>query len=260
MKDCFIVDAHMHIGSHSVFFAPKYDVKDYVSLMDENNIAYSVCSDMSSIMEDCGRSLEIADKIFEQSNQRIYILCVFNPNYPEESLAVMKKLCKKPYLVGIKIHPSWHGIDAESGKYEPLWRFAADNDLTIMSHTWSVSSYNPVQKLSTPLKFEKFIKQFPKVRFVLGHFGGRGSGRYEAIKLINQYPNVYGDFSGDIFDYELMENLVKAVPSDKILYGSDYSMFDPRANLFHVLFADVSDEIKLKILRENAMKVYKLGE
>ena len=78
--------------------------------------------------------------------------------------------------------------------------------------------------------------------------------------MINQYPNVYGDFSGDIFDYELIENLVKAVSPDKILYGSDYSMFDPRANLFHVLFADVSDEIKLKILRENAMKVYKLGE
>ena len=166
MKDCFIIDAHMHIGVNGVFFAPKYDAKDYVSLMDENNISYSVCSDIPSLMEDCSLSLETAENFFEQSNKRMYSLCVFNPNYPEESLAVMEELRKKPYMVGIKIHPSLHGIDAESEESEPLWRFAADNDLTIMSHTWSVSSYNPVQKLSTPLKFEKFIKQFPSLNSI----------------------------------------------------------------------------------------------
>lgn len=259
MKDNFIVDAHMHVGPPGVFFTPKYDTKDYISLMNENHIAYSVCSDLLSIMEDVSLGLEIADKIFEQSNQRIYILGVFNPKHTKESIFVLEKMAQKPYLVGIKIHPSMHGVDAESEEYESVWKFASENDLTIMSHTWSLSSYNPVQKYSTPLKFEKFVKKFPNVRFVMGHFGGRGDGRNEAIQLINKYPNVYGDFAGDIYDYELIENLVASVPSDRILFGSDYSWFDPKANILRVLLANISDKIKLKILRENAIKVYNLS-
>ena len=258
MKDNFIVDAHMHIGPPGVFFSPKYDTKDYISLMDESHIAYSICSDQPALMGGVSPNLENTDKLFEQSSQRIYILSVFNPKYTQESIVALERMTRKPYLVGIKIHPSMHGVDAESDKYESVWNFASENDLTIMSHTWSISPYNPVQKYSTPLKFEKFVKKFPNVRFVMGHFGGRGDGRNEAMQLINDYPNVYGDFAGDIYDYELIENLVASVPSDRILFGSDYPWFDPKANTLLVLLSKVSDEVKLKILRENAVKAYNL--
>ena len=94
---------------------------------------------------------------------------------------------------------------------------------------------------------------------MMGHFGGIGEGRNEAIKLINEYPNVHGDFAGDIYDYELIENLTSSVPDDRILFGSDYSWFDPKANILRVSLADVGDGTKLKILRENAINVYKIG-
>lgn len=135
MKDNFIVDAHMHVGAPGVFFTPKYDTKDYISLMDENQIAYSVCSDLLSITSDVNFSLETADKIFEQSNRRIYILGVFNPKCTKESMFVLEKMAKKSCMVGIKIHPSFHGVDAEGEEYESVWKFASENNLAIMSHT-----------------------------------------------------------------------------------------------------------------------------
>ena len=260
MKESFIIDAHMHVGPPGVFFAPQYNAEHFIALMDKLNFRYAVCTDGLLLSEGNWIDTESAKKIFDNSQGRIYSLCVFDPNYPNESLKSMKKLCKGAGVVGIKIHPSFHRVTASSSDYEPAWEFAADNDLTIMTHSWSVSGYNPVQKLSRPLLFERFVKKFHQVRFVLGHFGGRGTGRYEAVQMVNDYRNVYGDFAGDIFDYRLIESLVETVPHEKILFGSDFPWLDPRSHLSQVLFADVDDVIKKKILYENAVNVYKVGE
>ena len=258
MTENFIADAHMHVGSPGVFFTPGYDAADYIALMDQNHIAYAVCCDMLTLMEDISAVLETAAWIYGQSHQRIFSFCVFHPDLVEQSLQVIRQAAAQPYVAGIKIHPSFHGVEADSEQYEAIWDLAAQHDLAIMSHTWSVSAHNPVQKLSTPLKFEKYVKRFPEVRFVLGHFGGRGTGRDEAIQLIREYPQVYGDFAGVIFDYELIENLVRQVPAERILFGSDYSWFDPKANILRVILADIDEDDKLKILRDNAVNVYKL--
>lgn len=255
----FIVDSHMHTGPPGVFFTPKYSLEHYVSLMDKCQIQYAVCSHLPLVIEGNWLDTDSADKAFQQSQGRIYSLCTYNPNAAKESLKAMGKMCKSPAVVGMKIHPSWHGVQGSSNKYDPAWQFAADNDLTVLTHSWSISDYNPAQKLSTPGQFEKFVDAFPRVRFVLGHCGGKETGRLEAIRMINEYQNVYADFAGDLFDCQLIETLIEAVPCDKILFGSDFSWFDPRCNITRVLLADISDEQKLSILRLNALAVYKLG-
>ena len=147
----------------------------------------------------------------------------------------------------------------EDPAYEPAWRFAADHDLPIMTHSWSVSDYNPTQSYSTPERFEGYVRKFPQVRLVFGHAGGRGSGRLEAVRMANEYPNVFLDFAGDIFCNRLIETLVASVPVEKILFGSDTPWMDIRSHLTRVLLAEVDDGVKQKILHDNAVGVYRLG-
>jgi predicted TIM-barrel fold metal-dependent hydrolase len=149
-------------------------------------------------------------------------------------------------------------MPADDPSYEPAWAFAAQYDLAILTHSWSVSPYNPVQYLSTPERFEDYVKEFPGVRLVLGHAGGRGNGREQAIRMIKEHPNVYLDFAGDIFCYKLIEKLVQSVPVERILFGSDFPWLDPRANLSRVLLAEATPYTKIKILRDNAIRVYQL--
>jgi len=260
MNEFFIVDAHFHIGLPGVFFVPQSRTVQSISLMDRLNIRYAVCSDILSLAEGSNCGLENSGEVFERSKGRIYYLGIFNPNSSRQCLETLEQATGRPGFVGLKIHPSFHCKPADSDAYEPAWRFAADNNLTILTHSWSVSGYNPVQKLSTPLLFEKFIKRFPDVTFVLAHAGGRGSGRNEAIQLVNDYPNVYMDISGDVFCYRMVENLVEAVAAEKILFGSDTTWIDPRAVLCRVLLADIDNTIKEKILKDNAMRVYKIGK
>ena len=259
MNELSIIDAHLHIGPPGLFFTPESSPGQLLSFMDSMNIGCAVCADHLTLAEGAHAGISYLQKVFEESNGRIFYVGVFDPRYANECLTALKHVANKPGFVGLKIHPSFHRTSAEDKAYMPAWNFAADHDVAILTHSWSPSDYNPVQMLSTPLRFEEFVKRFPDVRLVLGHVGGLGSGRHEAVQIARDYPNVYVDIAGDIFDYQLIQNLVKSVPAEKILFGSDYPWLNPRAHLSRVLLSNISTAVKKNILMVNASHVYKIG-
>ncbi len=260
MKHQFIVDAHVHLDPISKIFASETGAGDLLNLMDRLSIQYGVCSDHLSLYEGAGAGLRPLRNVYTSSNNRIHFLGVFNPGKSEACLKVLGEALTWPGFCGIKIHPSFHGVPADDPSYESIWRFARDNDLALLTHSWSISDYNPAQALSTPDRFEPYIVKYPDVRFVLAHLGGRGSGRHEVMRLIHEYENVYTDLAGDIFDLCLIESLIDTISDNRILFGSDFPWLDPRSNLARVFLADIADSSKEKILRTNAMKVYKITD
>jgi len=257
VNNSFIIDAHTHIDSPGIYFTPRFDCRDLIDLMDLLGIRVSICSDHFSIFRGSGEGLERLLKICEESAGRIYGLAVFDPR-KEGDLPAIRQRIGRPGLVGIKIHPSFHRTEPESPAYEPIWRLAAENDLPILTHSWSVSEHNPSQRYSTPERFEHYIKRYPSVRLVLGHAGGRGTGRGEMVRMVNTYPNVYTDIAGDIFCLDLIESLVRQIPAERILFGSDFPWLDPRANLTRIYLSEISVHGKQLILQENAQKVYRI--
>jgi len=257
MNTPFIVDAHTHLGEPGNFFLPEVNTPDLLRRMDELAVAYAVCSHLRSIVGVTGGPEEMR-RAHEESGGRIVYLDVFDPRRGRESLRAIEREADRPGFAGVKIHPSFHRTPAEDPSYEPVWKFAAERGLPVLAHTWSVSSYNPVQHLSTPGRFERWIQKFPTVTLVLGHAGGRGGGRAEAVRLAREYPGVHLDFAGDIFCFRLIENLAAEITADKILFGTDFPWFDPSAHLSRVLLAGVPDADKMKILSTNARRVYKL--
>ena len=248
----------MHVGPLGVMWSRPTAVADTVALMDRLSIGWAIATDELTLLEGFQADPRRLRDMHEDSRGRICYLAVYHPGHGDACLRAMREHNSAPGLVGIKIHPSFHGTPAEDDAYEPAWRFAAEHDLAILTHSWSAADYNPVQALSTPGRFERFVRAFPTVRLVLAHAGGRGLGRHEATRLAGDYPNVYLDVAGDVFCYRLIEKLVDAVGAQKVLYGSDVPWADPRANLCRVLLAEISDEAKAKILRHNAAAVYKL--
>lgn len=254
-----IIDAHVHLDPNSRFYTPEPGLKDLLRLMDRLGIQSAVCSDHLSLYRGSWAGLPALRDIFEESDGRIYSLGVFIPRYADQCLKILEEAVSWPGFCGIKIHPSFHGVSAEDPSYRVIWEFAAENDLPILTHSWSVSDYNPDQKYSTPDRFESYISQFDTVKLVLAHAGGRGNGRNELIRLANTYENVYTDIAGDIYCFRLIESLVGSISADRILFGSDFPWLDPRSNLGRVFLSDITDDEKEKILVKNARALYKIG-
>jgi predicted TIM-barrel fold metal-dependent hydrolase len=256
MTSTFIVDAHVHDRLTGLFITEPTGLAAMLAAMDRSNVRLAVCTTMESLV--FGGGLAAARRVFEQSQGRVFYLGGFAPRRAELCLKALRAAVGWPGFVGVKLHPPFHATPADHPAYRPAWEFAAEHDLTILAHSWSVSDYNPSQKLATPDRFECFIRDFPQVRFVLGHAGGRGTGRTQAVRLANQYPHVYLDFAGDIYCRGLIAELAGAVPAGRVLYGSDYPMMDPRSNLTRVLLAPIAVDVKRSILMDNAIRAYRL--
>ncbi len=257
-----IIDSHAHltgqlgVGSFGIM-AFSNSIEVCLAAMDRVGCDYVIqqsCIGLSARTDFTGYA-EVSIAAYEKSGKRILTNFYYDPRQPEAGLSIMEKYHTHPAFVGIKIHPSTHGVSADDARYRPVWEAARQYSLPIMSHTWALTS-NPVQVLSVPEKFEKYLKDYPDVPFVFGHSGGRVSGIRTAAALGQKYKNTYFDLAGDVYDYGLIEYLTETVGADRILLASDAYWFDLAVPMGMVLGADISTEAKKQILGENAARLY----
>jgi uncharacterized protein len=259
MSSPFIVDTHVHTGAPNVFYSPEIDARRLLARMDELAIRFSVnLGSARNLLQASAGEMEKAQAEFEESAGRIFYCGYFDARRASEDLALLEKASRASAFKGIKIHPSFSKVPADDPRFDGVWKFAAERGLPILSHTWSASSYNPVQVLSTPERFVPCVEKYPSVKFVLGHSGGRGEGRLQAIRMARQYPGVFMDVSGDIMDRHFLEQMVREGVGHKVLFGSDYPWLDQRAHLCCVYLAGIPAEAKRMILRDTGLAVFGL--
>jgi len=255
----YIIDAHVHTGYLNNFFSPEVHARELLKRMDQFLIRYSVkLASMRNLIGASIAEMEKSQREYTESDGRLFYCGFFDPSREKEDMAILVKTVKWSGFKGIKIHPSFNKVAADDKRYEPVWDFANEHDLPIVAHSWSASSYNPVQILSTPDKFEHYVRKYPAVRFVLAHSGGRGEGRWEAIRMSKLYANVFMDFAGDIYCHEYFEEMEQEGVLPKIMFGSDYPWFDHRSHLTRVFLAIISTKRKREVLCDTAQMVFKL--
>lgn len=252
----FIIDSHAHLGYMNNFYTSDISLENILKMMDKLYIDKMLQTHILLFYDEYDKGINESVKAFEESDGRVLSYLVFNPRRAKESLkAINDNINKKPFI-GIKIHPSFHLYPADGENYDIIWKYASKNNIVLLTHSWSISPTNPNQIYSQVRLFEKYIKRYPKVRLILGHSGGLEEGIRKAVEVVKIYPNIYLDIAGDILYFGLIEFLVENVGGDKILFGSDLTMLDPRINLSRVLMAKIDLEDKRKIFGLNACNVF----
>jgi predicted TIM-barrel fold metal-dependent hydrolase len=80
--------------------------------------------------------------------------------------------------------------------------------------------------------------------------------QFEAcFKVVGSLPNVYTDIVSSGFPYGLIERMVKAVGSEKVLFGTDVPYLDPVSQWGKLAFARLDDGAKENIYLRNAEKI-----
>lgn len=263
LPEPFIIDEHAHNqqpGDEQVSGFPTPDMEftpaDWAPFMDKYACEkLFLAASEAMFFDKNGEKLTKALRKF--APERFYYFELFNPNLiSDEYLFKLKSSLRHPGCIGIKIHPSFHTVKADDDRYEIIFQIAEKFEKPIMTHSWDVSDYNPVQYMSYPDRFRKHLGKYHKIPFVLGHAGGRPGAFNATVQVCKDFPNVYVDFAGDYYHNGVIEAFADKISSDKILFGSDVNWYDPRCNLGLFLGTNLPDEDILKMLRTNAKKIY----
>ena len=196
-----------------------------------------------------------ADAIFEENaylaelaKEQDWVLqwVVIDPRQ-KRTLTQARELLKNKNVLGIKIHSHSACHNYPFIEYaDEVFSFANELNAVVMMH--------PDENADAMYKTAMLTDKYPNMKLILAHLGS-----IEHIEAISapKLGNVYTDTSGSAsIQNNVLEYAVEKVGADKILFGTD--SYSCAFQLGRVVFADISEEQKRKILNENTQKLFGL--
>jgi predicted TIM-barrel fold metal-dependent hydrolase len=173
----------------------------------------------------------------------------------QETYRQAEEMLRLPKCVGIKIHPEEHGYPiAEHGA--AFFEFAAKHRAVVLAHS---SEQN-----SLAADFARFANDFPEVQLIIAHIGcGWDGDLTHQVRALQQsrHGNLYADTSSArSITPGLIEWAVREAGAERILFGTDAPLYFTAMQRARIDSADLSDDVKRLILRENAVKLLGLAK
>ena len=171
-------------------------------------------------------------------------------------------------LRAIKIHPPHQLFDVNGYLFDPalkpltvVYEKCIEYDVPLMVHTGTSVFRGARNRFADPMPVDDVAVDFPDLQIIIAH-AGRPLHTDTAFFLLRRHPNLYCDISS-----VPPKALLRYFPwlervADKAMFGSDWpaGAGDIGQNIEQFLSLDLSDELKKKILRDNALRIFKLAE
>lgn len=157
-------------------------------------------------------------------------------------------------LLGIKLHPDIQNFKIDDYRMLKIYELCEKNHLPVLMHTGDNRYDN-----SNPNRLVPILETYTDITIIGGHFGGY-SVWDDAIDKLTNYKNFYVDTSSSLFmiSPEMAKELIYAYGVDKVLFGTDYPLWNPKHELDRFMEINLPDEDRQKIFYDNAAKLLKL--
>jgi len=246
IEGSLVIDMHGHSNSNEpVGMIP--DRSRLLLAMDRAGI------DMACVFHSCdGRGNDVTARYVEGCTDRLIPFAFATPTMGDDAERELRRTIDDGNgFRGIKVYPPSTPWPLHDDHWHPIYRFADERSLVVLLHTGPEPNAEPKHLMQVAL-------QFPGARFVVGHSGNVQPQRDQAIAAARAYPNVFLETSSTFREPGVIETLVSGAGADRVLFGSDQPLMDPRSQLGRIVTSRLADEDKRKVLGENARRLLDL--
>lgn len=185
-----------------------------------------------------------------------------DPLQPKKALEKAQRLISEMGVRGFKFHPTVQNFDPRDQSLFPLYALIEEAGIPALFHTGQtgIGAGTPGgsglrTSLSNPMLLDEVAAQFPQLQIIMAH--PSVPWQDEAIAVATHKSNTWIDLSGWSPKY-FPETLVRQANSllqDKVLFGSDFPLLTPDRWMKDFENLTIKDEIRPKILKENALRL-----
>ncbi len=153
---------------------------------------------------------------------------------------------------GIKMHPDSQQFAIDDPRLFPVYE-AVQGKLSLMIHLGD-ERYN----YSHPARLRKVLKEFPNLQVCAAHFGGHTM--YEEAKENLSDTSCILDISSTLMflDKKTAEGYVNHYGAERLAFGTDYPVWDPKQEVERFLSLDLTDQQKEQIAWKTAARFLNL--
>ena len=149
----------------------------------------------------------------------------------------------------LKLYAPYTTYKISDPQWDPIYAFADARGLAVLHHT---------DERCSPAHLAEAARRFPNARFVAAHSGNTPPARKLAIAAARELPNYYLETASTFRTPGVTEELVAGAGAERVVFGSDTPLMDPRPQIGKIITADISDAAKRLILGENARRLLEL--
>lgn len=156
-------------------------------------------------------------------------------------------------LHGIKLHPDFQKFNIDDRKAYKIYE-CAEGRLPLLIHMG-----DDRYEYSRPFRLARVMSDFPKLKVIAAHFGGYKSWD-EAVNCLLGIENVIFDSSSTLGfnDIDYCKKLVSRFDLDRLMFGTDFPMWDQKEELDRFLSLGLTYEQNKKILSKNFKRYFNL--
>lgn len=210
------------------------------------------------------------EEIAESAREHPDVIIPFagvDPYKGRAAVRQIRRLVAEYGVRGFKFHPNIQAFHPNDRMAYPLYEAIEEAGAIAVFHTGQtgIGAGAPGGggirlKYSNPLDVDDVATDFPGMRIILAH--PSFPWQDEALAVATHKPEVYIDLSGwspKYFPPQLVR-YANSLLQDKVLFGSDYPLLAPDRWLADFAKLPVKDEVRPKILKENAARLLGLTE
>ncbi|CAN5626296.1 4-hydroxyphenyl-beta-ketoacyl-CoA hydrolase [soil metagenome] len=210
------------------------------------------------------------EEIAEAAAKNPDILIAFgsvDPHKGKMGAREVRKLIEEHGVKGFKFHPTVQGFYPYDKMAWPLYEVINEYKLPATFHSGHSGIGSGMRcggglklEYSNPMHLDDVAIAFPDMQIIIAH--PSWPWQDEALSVAMHKPNVWIDLSGwspKYFPPQLVQ-YANSLLKDRVLFGSDYPLITPDRWMDDFQQAGFKPDVMPLILKENAMRLLKLGK
>lgn len=249
-----VIDVHAHIG-RTVAMDVTQTFQTYMRTMDSSRISQAILSPMAGgrqadgIRDTMAENDAIAQALRTEPDRFPIGLASVEIRHEEKALEELRRCFDTLGLHGVSFHAMFSGFSlSDDAVLDPLLALVDRHTAICLMHAMPEAG---AFSMESPRAIGELAVRYPNISFIMGHPAITEDARAVAIEAALGRQNVYVDLAYQSSP-RTVETLVRALGSERILFGSDSPFRDPAETMRSVTSAGISQHDKDRILFLNA--------
>lgn len=240
-------------------------ISKYLKMMDkagiERSLLVAVRAGDMNIKGSFAIPYERVFDICEKYPDRFSGLAGVDPSLGMEQLYELDKAVEEMGFVGAHYYPHWFDMAPDDARMYPIYARCIEHDIPIMMQVGHNLIYQRDRRLPSvarPITLDRVAIHFPELRLLGIHLGVPWTD--EMISMAWKHQNIFigGDAYAPKHWPKQMVHYANTYGQDKFLFGTDWPVIDPIRAVEEVDDLNFRPKAKKKIMRDNAIRIFKL--
>lgn len=213
-----VIDAHAHCGAWERTMTRVRTPEGFLSEMDRCGVGQMILSSFTAIHGETPRGNAETAAFIARGAGRLYGFMAVNPHYPEEIGPGLREYFEGTKgFVGLKLHCALHRVQLQHAGYHEALSYASAHALPVLVHGGGGDDWRGV------------AERYPGAPIIMAHgclWDGSDPAGHALYAPLRGTANLYTDLAGSGVHRNALRALIDLAGADKVLFASDFPMFD----------------------------------